>query len=165
MGVVLAALAGCTIPGPRFEPTPTLEKPAFGAGRGVGELARPPAEVLGVLGDALQDLKITETSRARDGLDFRINARTEDDRSVQVTVKPQKGNTRVACRVGWFGDEPLSLAVIERIGVRLGTRPPAAIPETPPSRPAPNPFFAKGAPDDEMIRNFADAPYRGQVVP
>ncbi len=166
MWFVLAAFAaGCALPGPRFEPTPTLEKPAYGGGRAVGVLSKEPAEVLSVLGDALADLQMTETKRSRDGLDFKVNARTTDDRSVLVTVKPQQGNTRVACRVGWFGDEPLSLALIERLGVRLGTLPPAAIPETPPSRPAANPFFSKEGPDREMVRDFADAAYRAQVVP
>jgi hypothetical protein len=74
--------------------------------------------------------------------------------------------TQVAIRVGWFGDEPLSQAILERMGVRLGSRPPEAIPAAAPSAPSRNPFFARDAvPDSVMLRDFAEAPYRDRVVP
>ena len=73
---------------------------------------------------------------------------------------------RVSCRIGWFGDEPLSRTLLERIGVRLGTLPPAAIPDRPPSAPASNPIFSRDAvPDSVIFRDFAEAPYRDRVNP
>ena len=59
-----------------------------------------------------------------------------------VTLRPHQTQTRVSCRIGLFGDEPLSKALLERTGVRLGTLPPAAIPDNPRARPASNPFFS-----------------------
>jgi hypothetical protein len=72
----------------------------------------------------------------------------------------------VTIRIGWFGDEPLSRALMDRIGIRLGTLPPAAIPVEPPSSPAGNPFFSKNAVSDaEMLKDQADAPYSDKTVP
>jgi hypothetical protein len=63
-----------------------------------------------------------------------------------------------------FGDEPLSRALLERAAIRLGMLPPAAIPENPPSAPT-IPLLRPSAPDEEMLRNWAEAPYRNRVVP
>ena len=83
-----------------------------------------------------------------------------------VTLRPQQGKTRISCRIGWFGDEALSKALLERTGIRLGTLPPAAVPENPPSTPGANPFFSRDAvPDEEMLRDVAEAPYRDRVIP
>ena len=47
-----------------------------------------------------------------------------------------------------------------------GTQPPAAIPAQPPSRPASNPFFSRAAvPDEVILRDVADAPYRDSLLP
>jgi hypothetical protein len=73
---------------------------------------------------------------------------------------------RVSCRIGWFGDEPLSRTLLDRVGVRLGLLPPAAIPDQPPSAPAANPLFSRAAvPDSEILRDFVEAPYRHRVDP
>ncbi|MHC5542385.1 DUF3568 family protein, partial [Singulisphaera rosea] len=80
--------------------------------------------------------------------------------------RPNPGATRVSVRIGWFGDEPLSKALMDRIGVRLGTLPPTAIPTDPPSEPGSNPYFSKSAiPDSVMLRDQADAIYRDSPVP
>jgi len=114
----------------------------------------------------MDDLKMTSITSGRSGAVYKFDAKTSDNRPVLVTVRPHDGQTRVSCRIGWFGDEPLSKAVLERTGVRLGTLPPAAIPENPPSVPAPNPLISRLAPpDDDTLRNIAEAPYRDRVVP
>ncbi len=67
---------------------------------------------------------------------------------------------RVSCRVGWFGDELFSKALLRRVGIRLGTPPPEAIPEKAPSSPAGNPYFSREAVSDyEMMRDYIEAPY------
>ena len=102
----------------------------------------------------------------RDGGVMRVEAQTADNRKVVATIRNHQGITLVAVRVGWFGDEPLSRSLLERVGVRLGSRPPEAIPSAAPSSPSGNPFFARGAvPDSEMLRDFAEAPYRDRVIP
>jgi hypothetical protein len=113
--------------------------------------------------DAMEDLNITVTRRDQDGPASQIEGRTADNRTVIVTLRPQKPITRVSCRIGWFGDEPLSRTLLQRIGVRLGVLPPEAIPDSPPSQPAPNPYFSRDAvPDSEMMRDFYEAPYRNR---
>jgi hypothetical protein len=77
-----------------------------------------------------------------------------------------QGYTQVAVRAGWFGDEPLSQAILERVGIRLGNRNPESIPTKAPSAPSANPFFSRDAvPDSVMLRDFAEAPYRDRVIP
>jgi hypothetical protein len=68
--------------------------------------------------------------------------------------------------VGWFGDEPLSRALLERAGVRLGSRDPEAIPAAAPSAPSHNPFFSRSAvPDAVMLRDLAESLQRDRVIP
>ena len=98
-------------------------------------------------------------------LSTRSKPQTEDNRSVLVTVRPHQDQSRVGCRVGWFGDEPLSKAILERIGIRLELLPPAPIPDKPPSSPAPNPFLLRDeALKDGMVRDMIEAPYRDRPV-
>jgi hypothetical protein len=140
--------------------------PGFSAGRALEDFSRDPTITSAAVTEALADLKMTSIKRSRDGLVYKIDARTEDDRPVLVTVRPHQQQSRVGCRVGWFGDEPLSKAILERVGIRLELRPPAPIPEKPPSRPEPNPFLLRDqAQKDEMVRDMMEAPYRDRVGP
>ena len=85
--------------------------------------------------EAMDELKMTSIERKRNGAILEIDATTQDDRPVLVTLRPHDRQThqlpnrlvrRRAAREGF----------LERTGVRLGTLPPAAIPENPPSAPA-----------------------------
>jgi hypothetical protein len=121
---------------------------------------------MAAIAEAMDDLKFTVTKRRREGTVSQIEGRTADDRAVTITIRPQVAALRVSCRIGWFGDEPLARTFLERVGVRLGTLPPAPIPEQPPSAPASNPIFSRSAvPDSEILRDFAEAPYRQRVDP
>jgi hypothetical protein len=112
------------------------------------------------------DLDITAIRPRRDGAVARVEGMTADHRRVVAMLRTNQGVTQVAIRIGWFGDEPLSQALVERIGVRLGTRGPESIPASAPSAPSSNPFFSRGAvPDSVMLRDFAEAPYRDRVIP
>ena len=134
---------------------------SYSVGQGLQEFAAPPAEVKPAVHEAMKDLSMTIMHRRRDGAVAQIDGRTPDNRTITVTVRPKQGRTQVSCRIGWFGDDPLSRTLLERVGIRLGTAPPSAIPEDPPSAPASNPIFSREAiPDSIMLRDFADAPYR-----
>ena len=52
---------------------------------------------------------------------------------VVATIRSHQGQTQVGIRAGWFGDEPLSRTFLERVGVRLGSKPPEAIPTEAPA--------------------------------
>ncbi len=157
--------AGCATVAPTLERESSLSA-SYGGGRATQDFAVPPERVTAVVQEAMQDLNISSVGRGRDGSVYKVDGKTEDNRSVLVTLRPNQGQTRVGCRIGWFGDEPLSKALLERIGIRLGTLPPAAIPEKPPSRPQGNPLLKLIAPPDEdMIRNAAEAPFRDRVIP
>lgn len=142
------------------KPAPT---PRYSAGRSTQDFRFPTAEVAAAALEAMSDLKMTATRRSQEGPASQIEGRTADGRAVAVTLRPQKPITRVTCRIGWFGDEPLSRALLRRIAVRLGVLPPEEIPENPPSQPASNPYFSRDAvPDSEMMRDFYEAPYRSR---
>ena len=130
-------------------PAPSATPPA-----GPCRISRFPASVVqDAVVEAMEDLSFTVTRRGQDGPASQIEGGRPITARVTVTLRPQKPITRVSCRVGWFGDEPLSRTVLRRIAVRLGTLPPEAIPDKVPSEPAPNPYFSRDAiPDSEMMK-------------
>jgi hypothetical protein len=166
LGSVLLGLAGCrTIP-PGAELAAISSSFAYSAGRGSQSFEAPVSAVLAALDDSLNDLELRSPRRNRDGAVMRVEALTKDNRNVATTIRTNQGITTVTVRVGWFGDEPLARALLGRIGVRLGSRPPEAIPSAAPSSPSRNPFFDRSAvPDLEMLRDFLEAPYRDRVIP
>jgi Protein of unknown function (DUF3568) len=159
------AESGCSTVTPTPERVVSTEA-AYSGGRAMQDFSLPSTKVGTALTEAMADLKMTSIEPGRDGVVYKIQAKTEDNRTVMVTLRPHQMQTRVSCRVGLFGDEPLAKALLERTGVRLGTLPPAAIPEHVPSSPSSNPFFSKAAvPDEEMLRDVVEAPYRDRVIP
>jgi hypothetical protein len=171
--LVSCILASCAsaVPGCATLPRGPIQESAapdfaYAAGRATQSFAAPPSAVLAALNDAMGDLNLVSIRPTREGTVSRIEADTADRRKVAANVRSNRGTSQVAVRVGWFGDEALSRALLERVGVRLGTRDPQAIPASAPSSPAPNPYFARDAvPDSVMLRDFAEAPYRDRVIP
>jgi hypothetical protein len=168
LGLMLAggaAQSGCATVAPSPERVVSTES-NYSGGRAIQDFSVPSTKVGTAVTEAMADLKMNSIEPGRDGVVYKIQAKTEDNRTVMVTLRPHQTQTRVSCRIGLFGDEPLSKALLERTGVRLGTLPPAAIPEHIPSSPGSNPFFSKDAvPDEEMLKDIAEAPYRDRVVP
>jgi hypothetical protein len=144
----------------------TFTGTTFSTGRAMQEFLAPPGMLKPLVLEAMDDLQMTVIQRGGEGTVSRIEGKTADNRNVAVTIRPNQVKTRVSCRIGWFGDEPLSTALLQRIGVRLGTMPPAPIPAQPPSTPAANPIFSRDAvPDAIMLRDLSEAPYRDRVNP
>ena len=118
---------------------------------------------------AMEDLRFTNVRRFNDSGVVLFQGTTADNRRVSLTLRsPTPSSVRATVRIGLFGDEPMSKAVIERIGVRLGELPPAPIPTEIPSTPTPNPFFnfkRMLGPDSEMLRDMADSRYRDTTIP
>ncbi|WP_165222156.1 DUF3568 family protein [Aquisphaera insulae] len=163
---LLLLVSGCaTIPN-GAELAATTSSFAYSTGRGTQSFASTPSMVISALNSAMTDLDMSEVRVIREIGISRVQARTSDRRSISATVRFFQGATTVAVRIGWFGDEPLSRALLDRVGVRLGTKEPEAIPEVAPSEPSGNPFFSRRAvSDEEMLRDFVEAPYRDRVVP
>jgi Protein of unknown function (DUF3568) len=162
----LAATPGCRTVAPVASPTLGASGYNYGGGKATQEFAYPFAAIQSASVAALEDLQVGQIQQRFDGPSRSIQGTTADGRAATVTLRQSRGSARVVVRVGWFGDEPFSKAVMERIGVRLGSLPPAAIPEVPPSAPASNPFFSRSAVSDAaMLRDEAEAPFRDTVVP
>jgi hypothetical protein len=139
---------------------------SYGAGRGSLSFQAPPSLVAAAIHQSMDDLGMHVDRQIRNGSVLRVEGQTQDRRSVITTIRSHMGSTDAAVRVGWFGDEPLSRALLHRAQVRLGDRPPESIPTEIPSQPSGNPFFSRDAVSDEvMLRDFAESPYRDRVVP
>lgn len=163
----IAASAGCHTVGspPAVHTGGAGVEFAYSGGRGVQAFPHPPEAVRPAVLSALGDLGIEKVRQSRDGTAFIIEGATADGRRASLTLRPHPAGSRVSARVGWFGDEPLSQALLERVAVRLGTLPPASVPAQLPSRPGRNPFFSRAAvPDEIMLKNHAEAPYRSSPV-
>jgi hypothetical protein len=168
LGLVMAgglAQSGCATVAPSPQRLLSTDS-SYSAGRAMQDYSLPSTQVGTAVTEAMADLKFASIQPGRDGAVYKIQAKTEDQRTVMVTLRPHQTQTRVSCRIGMFGDEPLSKALLERTGVRLGTLPPTPIPDHIPSSPGSNPFFSRDAvPDAEMLKDTVEAPYRDRVMP
>ncbi len=73
---------------------------------------------------AIQQLQFAKVSERRDALLDTITVRTAGDRKVVIRVnKVADFSSRVRIRVGWFGDEALSLTILEKIRANLSSAP------------------------------------------
>ena len=139
----------------------------YRAGMAAQDFAYPPAEVVATVKDALGDLSIRTNRQGRQPGGVVIEGATADNRRAVVTVRaaPLRG-TQLTTRIGLWGDEALSRALMERVGVRLGSLPPAPVPEKPPSTPGANPYFSRSAvPDEIMFHDLAESRHRDTMVP
>jgi len=166
--VLVLPLAGCQTVSPLAGPALGAAGYAYSAGKAAQEFAVPYPTVQGAIGGALADLKVTQVRQRHDGPAQIFEGTTADGRPVTVTLRPGNGAARVTARIGWFGDPPFSKALMERVGVRVGSLPPKAIPTEPPSAPAANPYFSRDAvPDSTMLREQSELfyLYRDTAVP
>jgi hypothetical protein len=141
-------------------PAPTSR---YVTGRILQDFAYPTPAVGNAVVEAMKELEIPVVRRGHDGAASQIEGRAPDGRSIVVTLRTQPPITRLSCRVGWFGDEPMARTIVRRVAVRLGALPPEAVPERLPSRPSPNPYISRTAVSDaEMLRDQIEAPYRSR---
>jgi hypothetical protein len=166
-------LSGCravapVAPPPEAAPIQSAAGFGYSAGKGTQEFAAPAEAVQAAIAASMADLQIKRVHHRQDGRAVIYQGWTKDNTPAIVTFRPGNGAARVTARIGWFGDEPFSKALMERVGIRLGTLPPKAIPEEPPSAPSPNPFFSRQAvPDTTMLKEQAELHmlYRDTAVP
>lgn len=76
--------------------------------------------VLNATRSALTQLEFAKVSENKDALKDKFIYRTGQDKKVEVTVtKITETTTKVEIRIGFFGDEPMSITVLERIKSNL----------------------------------------------
>jgi hypothetical protein len=69
---------------------------------------------------AVQQLEFATVSESRDGLLAIIVARNAADKKIEIKIENAGGAlSKVGIRVGVFGDEPVSLAILEKIKANL----------------------------------------------
>jgi len=139
---------------------------SYSAGRAIQSFAFAPQSVEPAASAAMDDLRIHSIRRTSEEGTVVLEGTTADNRRASVTIHPQNAGTRVSARLGLFGDEPLSRALMDRINVRLGALPPKAVSADPPSEPGKNPWFSRTAiSDEEMLKDQADAHFKGSASP
>jgi Protein of unknown function (DUF3568) len=159
-------LMGCATVPPAAKVAASSSAFSYSGARGWESFAATRSTVLAALNDSMNDLNLGNIRGSRDGSVSRIEATTRDRERVVATIRSHQDATQVSIRVGWFGDQPLTQALLERLEVRLGSRPPEAIPATAPSAPSRNPYFGRDAiPDAVMLRDLVEAPYQDRVIP
>lgn len=170
LAVIAATGAGCSTISPAAlsavggtTPSPGF---SYSAGRAVQSFALPPGKVQPALLSAMDDLRMHSTAITQEGPNTVVQATTANNHRATIMLRPEPTGSHVSARIGMFGDEPLSRALMDRVAVRLGTVPPKPIPAEAPSEPASNPYFSRTAVSDEvMLKDQADAPYRGSAFP
>lgn len=164
--MALVAAVGCRSTGPSGVARVDAGIASYRAGEASQAFNYPADEVAAATEGALDDLAFRAVHREAAGAgQSTIVAQAPDGRRARLAVAGTGAVTRVGARVGTFGDQALSLALLDRVGVRLGARPPEAIPAEAPSTPDGNPYFSReGVSDREMLRDQADAGYRDSPI-
>ena len=152
---VAAGLVGCSTIAPIA--SPGMVNYTYRAGAASQGFPRPPAEVQRAAVDAMADMSIHSVRSAPDEGGVTYSGTTADGQGATVTVKNRGAFASAIVRVGWFGNEQLSRAVIDRIGVRLGTLPPEAVPAEPPKAQRTPIFSSRAVPDSVMIQEITEA--------
>src|SRR5262249_17384973 len=133
--VCAGTAAGCASVSPVAKQAMAVTGFSYSVGRATQDFTFPTDKVQAAVLGAMDDLRIHSVQERAEPGTIYCEGATADDRRAIVTVRPYAGGTRLTCRVGILGDEPLSRALMDRTGIRLGSLPPAPIPEKVPSKP------------------------------
>jgi Protein of unknown function (DUF3568) len=172
-GIVLgiAALAavgsgGCMTVGLVNGPLPTTGAFAYSGGRATQSFPQPLEKVQTAVVESMGDLGIHSVRQINDPTLLTFDGKTADNRRALITLQAPTGPTIVSVRFGLWGDEAMSRAYMDRIGIRLGLNPPKPLPTETPSTPGSNPYLSRsGVPTSTMLRDQADAGYRDTPIP
>ena len=158
--LVASLLAGCSTTGPFGREKLGLPVgPSYIGGRGM-QMFPASNNLLTNVKDAMSDVGIHSILQREDpGAMVILEGKTADDRKARVTVQTSGANATVSAKVGWVGDEPITRALLDRLGSRQGTMPaqPVGVPTT--EEPAAEvkkaqPLLSRDAvPDQVMLRD------------
>ena len=152
---VAAGTVGCSTIAPIA--APGMVTYTYRAGAASQGFPRPPVDVQKAAVDAMADMSIHSVRSSPDEGGVTYSGTTADGQGATVTVKNRGAFASAIVRVGWFGNEQLSRAVLDRIGVRLGTLPPEAIPAEIPKAERTPIFSSRTVPDAAMIHELTEA--------
>jgi hypothetical protein len=114
------------------------------------------------------DAAVAKTKTDGAGGPVVMTGKTADGRPVSVEVRSVGARAMASVQVGRNGDVPYARALLDRVGLHMGIKPPDPLNEAP-SPPPPslsNPLFAKDAvPNSEMLRDQVRSAYRDSPVP
>jgi hypothetical protein len=167
LGLAVTASGGCMSLGPT-SPVSGTSGFTFDSGWASQGFLASEEQVREALNDTMADLKMRPLSQSRaDPAISIIDAQLADGRHARITLRSLDTGLLVAIRIGRFGDEKYAQAILQRIGIRLGTLPAEAIPDEPPTSGSfGSRLFSKDAvPDAEMLPDQANAGYRDTMVP
>jgi hypothetical protein len=144
--LIALGLAGCQTVGLPGNAALATAGFAYSAGTATQSFPFTSNQIQTPLLESMADLKMHSVRQTQEPTGVSFQGLTADGRRASVSVSrvptvavgaavPTEAAVVVTARIGWFGDEPLSRALMHRIGVRLGTSPPSAIPSEPPSKP------------------------------
>ena len=158
-----AALSGCSTVSPVAAPALAVTGFSYSVGRGTQDFAAPTDKAQAAVLGAMDDLRIHSVHQTHEPGAVFFEGTTADDRRAIVTVRPYGGGTRLTTRIGLLGDEPLSRALMDRTGIRLGTLPPAPIPEKVPSKPGS--ILSTEGPDPAWLHEQAEERFYDKTKP
>jgi hypothetical protein len=158
--LAVSMIAGCSTTGPFGRERLSLPVgPSYVGGRGMQMFPTSPT-LLANVKDAMSDVGIHTIVQNEDpsGLII-LEGRTADDRKARVTIQTSGTNSTISAKIGWVGDEPLTRAMLDRLGSRQGTMPPQPLLEdksTEVTQPR-QPILSRDAiPDAVMLRDQMD---------
>ncbi len=127
LGMILAVslLAGCSTTGAFSREKLALPVgPSYVGGRGVQLFPTSP-RLLDNVKDSMSELNMHTLVQNEDpsGLTI-VEATSAAGQKVRTTIQTSGKNSTVSVKVGWFGDEPLTRALLDRIGSKQGNLPP-----------------------------------------
>lgn len=157
------AFSGCSTVTPLAAPAMAVTSFSYSVGKASQDFVLPPDKVQAAVLGAMEDLRIHSVHQSTEPGAVFYEGTTADDRRAIVTVRPYAGGTRLTSRIGLLGDEPLSRALMDRTGIRLGTMPPAPIPDKVPSKPGS--LLSADGPDPNYLHEQAEERFYDKTKP
>jgi hypothetical protein len=126
LGTILAVslFVGCSTTGPFNREKLSLPTgPSYVGGRGIQLFPTSP-KLLPNIKDAMSELNMHSIVQNEDpsGL-IVLEGKTAAEVNIRTTVQTSGVNSTVSVKIGWFGDEPLTRALLDRIGLKQGKLP------------------------------------------
>lgn len=159
IALAISILGGCSTTGPFGRERLALPiGPSYVGGRGM-QVFPTSTDLLANVKDAMSDVGIHSIAQHEDpgGLII-LEGKAADERKARVTIQTSGVNSTVSAKIGWLGDEPLTRAMLDRLGSRHGNLPPSPIPAAVIGEPTrPQGFLSRDAvPDSVMLRDQID---------